>query len=74
VYYEDLIARSVSYEYEQLIFLPCSLSKFVPVSVEELIETIDQLYSTLSSGTTVLLAAIIFGRYFSGTYNCGSPF
>jgi hypothetical protein len=74
VYYEDLIARSVSYEYEQLIFLPCSFSKFVPISVEEIIETIDQLYSTLSSGTTVLLTAIIFGRYFSGTYNCGSPF
>jgi hypothetical protein len=72
--YEDLIARSVSYEYEQLILLPCSFSKFVPLSVEELIETIHQLYITLSSGTMALLTTMIFGRYFSGTYNYGSPF
>jgi hypothetical protein len=72
--YEDLIARSVSYEYEQLILLPCSFSKFVRVSVEELIESIDQLYSTVSSGTMALLIAIIFGRFFFGTHNCGSPF
>jgi hypothetical protein len=47
---------------------------FVPVSVEKLIETIDQLYSAMSSSTTALLTAIIFGNYFSGTYKCGSPF